>query len=74
LFSEGNCYIKALNSRGCILSIKLNLKPLYQRLQQAGQIQQAMALSDFLEPQDEQQQDEHEQEDPLLAIIEEYIP
>ena len=35
-----------------------------------------MALSNFLEPLEELQQDEHEheQEDPLQAIIEEHLP
>jgi len=53
---------------------ELDLEPLYKQVQQIGRVQQAMALSDFLEPTEEAKQDENEQEDSLQAIIEEHLP
>jgi hypothetical protein len=56
---------------------ELDLEPLYQQLQQAGGFQHTIALSSFLEPLEELEQDEQQQleeEDPLQAVINEHLP
>ena len=42
------------------MSTELDLEPLYQHVQEAGQIEQAMDLSNFLAPLEELRQDEYE--------------